>query len=396
MKKPLPDRLTVLDLFSGPGGLSHGIEMARNRDSRFEVIVANDSDPDVGATFQKNHPHTRFVSGSITKEETKERILRAIRSDRHRPTVDLVIGGPPCRGFSVANKMTRNMKNPLNHLVLDFVEMIKITKPAAFVMENVPGIFAMQSGGMVETLISEFRSFGYHNARPWLLNAADYGVPQMRKRAFLVGSRSTIPLEEPRVTHASREDAKRDHRLKEYSTVGSAIEDLPDIPAGMASANSDEYKHPPENNFQAEMRFKSTRVRNHVVTRNTDIVIERIKSVPPGGNWRDIPIQLMRVNGKYGNIEKAHSMIYKRLLSDEPSITITNFRKGMIVHPSQDRLLSVREAARIQTFPDNFEFIGGLGKQQQQVADAVPVNLARRVGDTMLSHLHEVIRLPIH
>ena len=129
-----------------------------------------------------------------------------------------------------------------------------------------------------------------------------------------------------------------------------------------------------------------------MITINSPLVAERIKSVPPGGNWQDIPIKLMKVGGNYNKLNLAHSMIYKRLLKNQPSITITNFRKAMIIHPSQHRLLSVREAARIQTFPDHFEFMGGISNMQQQVSDAVPMQLAKKVGDVILLHLHDVIK----
>jgi len=392
----LPDYLTVLDLFSGPGGLSEGIQSARNHSFRFKVVVANDNDPDAAATYQKNHPDANFILGSIKEEETKKKIVSAIRKKTGRSTVDVVIGGPPCKGFSIANKMTRDMRNPMNHLVLHFVDMIKRTKPAAFVMENVPGIFAMQKGKIVESLISEFKSLGYYNAESWLLNAAEYGVPQLRKRAFLVGSRSRIHLEKPKQTHGTKEEIKEKPNLWSYMNLIDAIKDLPKIPAGKTTARTDEYVCPPANEFQEEVRRKSNKVTNHIITKNSDIVVKRIKMVPPGGNWEDIPVRLMKVGGKYGNIEMAHSMIYRRLLKNGPSITITNFRKGMIIHPIQDRLLSVREAARIQTFPDHFEFVGGLSKRQQQVSDAVPVKLAKKVGDVILIHLHDVIRLVTH
>jgi len=392
----LPDYLTVLDLFSGPGGLSEGIESARNHNFRFKAAVANDNDPDASATYQKNHPDTEFILGSIKEEETKKKILSAIRKKTGRTTVDVMIGGPPCKGFSLANKMTRDMNNPLNHLLLHYVDMIRRTKPAAFVMENVPGIFAMKDGKVVESLISKFKSLGYHNAESWLLNAAEYGVPQIRKRAFLVGSRSRIPIEKPKQTHGALKEINENPKLLPYTKLFSAISDMPKIPAGKTSARTNEYICPPKNDFQAEMRKRSNRVLNHVVTKNTDVVVKRIRAVPPGGNWEDIPVRLMKVGGKYNNIEMAHSMIYKRILKNEPSITITNFRKGMIIHPTQDRLLSVREAARIQTFPDHYEFVGGLSKQQQQVSDAVPIKLAKKVSDVMLIHLHSVLRLATH
>lgn len=388
------DYLTVVDLFSGPGGLSRGFEDARNHSFRFKTIVANDIDELARRTFQENHKETEFVPGSISDEQTKRKIQDAVRKTIGKPTVDIVIGGPPCKGFSLANKMTRVMSNPMNHLMYHFLEMVRRLKPQAFVMENVPGILAMEDGKVVESLINDFKKLGYSNAEAWLLNAADYGVPQIRKRAFLVGSKAEIPISRPTKTHGTSNEVKNASNLCQQVKLIEAIGDLPKIRVGMTLATTNQYLEGPQNEFQKEMRKKSKSVENHVVTKNTDLVIERMRSVPPGGNWENIPLELMQVDGKYSKIEHAHSMIYKRLLKDEPSITITNFRKGMMIHPTQHRLLSVREAARIQTFPDDYVFCGGLSSQQQQVSDAVPVMLARKVAEAMLVHMHQIIKMP--
>lgn len=388
----MTDYLKVVDLFSGPGGLSRGFEDARNHNFRFKTIVANDINEDAGKTYKANHKDTEFILGSISDEETKKKIISAVKKITGKSTVDLVIGGPPCKGFSLANKMTRDMSNPMNHLMFHYFEMVKRLNPAAFVMENVPGILAMESGDVIEGLVKKFKGLGYKNANYMLLNAADFGAPQIRKRAFIVGSKSEIPIEPPVKTHGSKEDLKNNPTLLPHLTLIDAIDDLPTIRTGSITSSTDDYL-PRSNPFQAEMRKKSAKVKDHVITKNTPIVIERIKTVPPGGNWEDIPIKLMQVDGKYSGIEMAHSMIYKRLLKNEPAITITNFRKGMIIHPTQDRLFSVREAARIQTFPDDYIFKGGLSAKQQQVADAVPVMLAKKVSESVLKHLHQVIKI---
>ncbi len=389
----MTDYLKVVDLFSGPGGLSRGFEDARNHNFRFKTIVANDINEYAGETYKENHKGTEFILGSISEEETKKKIISAVKKITGKSTVDLVIGGPPCKGFSLANKMTRDMGNPMNHLMFHFFEMVKRLDPAAFVMENVPGIIAMENGDIIRDLIEQFKRLGYKNANYMFLNAADYGAPQMRKRAFIVGSKSEIPIEVPVKTHGTKDDLKKDPSLLPYVSLIDAIDDLPAIRTGSITSSNDNYL-PKSNPFQAEMRKKSDKVKDHVITKNTPLVIERIKTVPPGGNWEDIPRKLMQVDGKYSGIEKAHSMIYKRLLKKEPAITITNFRKGMIIHPTQNRLFSVREAARIQTFPDDYVFKGGLSAKQQQVADAVPVMLAKKVSEVILKHLHQVIKVP--
>lgn len=382
--------LTVLDLFCGPGGLSQGVKDATNHDFRFKVVVANDHDEAVRSTYTKNHRDVEFVPGSITDVSVKEEIMRSVRRTS-RQGVDLVIGGPPCKGFSLENKVTRSMDNPMNHLVSHYIDMVRRAAPQAFIMENVPGLLAMSKGKLVKDLMDKFASFGYHNVTAWLLNAADYGAPQSRKRAFIVGSKSRIRISPPRKTHGSLADVRSDPSLRRHVRLVDAICDLPRIRAGNTRSDGNAYTCPPKNPFQESMRRRSGEVTNHVVTKNTPTVINRIKAVPPGGNWSDIPTTLLQVNGKYSKIGLTHSMIYKRLEKNRPSVTITNFRKAMIIHPSQHRLLSVREAARIQTFPDHFEFMGGISDMQQQVSDAVPTVLARSVGEAMLSHLHQIM-----
>ena len=381
--------LAVLDMFSGPGGMSQGIRDARNHGLRFDVVVANDFNRAVGETYRANHPDTTFVQGGIEEEGTKGEIMSAVRRRTGGRGIALVTGGPPCKGFSLENKMTRNMDNPMNHLVLHYADMIRRTDPAAFIMENVPGLLGMQGGALARSLISSFKSMGYGNAEAWLLNAADYGVPQARRRAFIVGSKFGFRIEPPRPTHGPPHGVDADRRLKPYTTLDDAIGDLPPIKPGSAGKEGVRYLAAAESTpFRRSMRGRRTSVANHVVTRNTPLVTGRMKKVPPGGNWSDIPADMMKVGGKYSKLEMVHSMIYKRLLGDRPSVTITNFRKAMIIHPRQDRLLSVREAARIQSFPDRFEFRGGMSDMQQQVSDAVPVLLAKSVGGAVLDHLH--------
>jgi len=203
---------------------------------------------------------------------------------------------------------------------------------------------------------------------------------------------SKIPIEPPKKTHGSKEEMRNNPSLLPHVKLIDAISDLPKIHAGRITSSSDEYISNP-NEFQMEMRKRSARVKDHVTTKNTPIVIERMKAVPEGGNWENIPLKLMQVDGNYSGIKNAHSMIYKRLRKDEPAITITNFRKGMIIHPKQNRLFSIREASRIQTFPDDYAFEGGLSDRQQQVADAVPVMLGKKVAASLLTHLHDVIKI---
>ena len=376
----MPKIFNGLELCSGPGGLSEGFMSAKYKDSKFFIAVANDSDENVYHTYTNNHKNTKFVLGSLVSEKIKKDIENTISDTVGTSKIDIVIGGPPCQGFSHANKKTRTLSNPLNRLALDFFEMVRRIKPFSFVLENVPGILSMQNGNVMDQIIQNFQSLGYNNTEYWILNAADYGVPQKRKRVFVVGSKSQKKIIPPKPTHGQTQ-------LERYTTVWDVLSDLPTIPSGHKISSSIKYRHTAKNSLQKELRNRSNIVKNHTVTINNDLVIERFKCVPQGGNWQDIPKKKMSRNGQYKNMHYTHSGIYRRLSANEPSVTITNFRKSMLIHPTQNRLLSVREAARLQTFPDTFEFHGTLSSMQQQVSDAVPVNLAMAVAKSMLKHV---------
>ena len=369
-----------LELCSGPGGLSEGFMSVKYNNSKFFIAVANDADESVSLTYTNNHKNTKFVLGSLVSEKIKKDIENAIKDTVGISNLDIVIGGPPCQGFSHANKKTRIASNPLNKLALDFFEMVRRVKPFSFVLENVPGILSMQNGKVMDRIIQNFQSLGYHNTEYWILNAADYGVPQKRKRVFVVGSKNPKKIIPPTPTHGKV-------KSNEYVTVWDALSDLPIIHSGEKISSSIKYRHVAKSRLQRDLRNRSNVVKNHIATASNGIVIKRFRCVPQGGNWQNIPKKKMSAKGQYKNMSSTHSGIYKRLTANEPSVTITNFRKSMLIHPTQNRLLSVREAARLQTFPDTFEFHGTLASMQQQVSDAVPVNLAMAVAKSMLKHM---------
>ena len=382
-----------VEICSGPGGLSQGFMNVKHKNCKFFIAVANDADKNVAKTYTNNHTNTEFVLGSITSEDIKKKIQNTLEKVTGDTKADIVIGGLPCQGFSCANKKTRNLLNPLNQLEQDFYEMIKRVKPFAFVLENVPGILSMQNGKTISKIIRKFKSQGYKNTDYWLLNAVDYGVPQTRKRVFIVGSKSQMKIIPPNETHKTTTPfASINHNSKNQITVWDAISDLPAINSGKKVSSSDKYRFASQTSIQKKLRNGSKAVKNHIVTVNNKNVIQRIRHVPQGGNWQNIPEQMMSLHGQYKNMKNTHSGIYKRLVTGNPSVTISNFRKMMLIHPTQNRLLSVREAARLQTFPDTFEFHGTLSSMQQQVSDAVPVNLAKAVAKAMLSHMEKSIR----
>lgn len=355
---------TAIDLFSGIGGLSLGFNNAG-----FNIVLAIDNGPVAIETYWNNHrkDNTEVMTQDISKVDFKNK-LRELGLNKGE--ADIVLSGPPCQGFSASNKRTRSLNNPKNHLFKEFIIAIKEIYPKWFLFENVSGIVSFEKGKIVQTLQDELGKIGY--SCKWnILNAADYGIPQIRRRFLLVGNRMSVDFVFPSPTHGFGRTS--------YITVRDAISDLPILING----NREDYMPYRHNNsdiseYQREMRrdCPENYCNNNQVSKNNDLVTKRYGFIPPGGNWKNIPTSLMT---NYKDTNNCHSGIYRKLKWDEPSIVISNFRKNMLIHPEQDRGLSVREAARLQSFPDWYVFFGGLGSQQQQVADAVPPGLAYAV-----------------
>lgn len=340
-----------IDIFSGAGGLSLGAQMAG-----IDVKYAIEINKNAAETFTRNYPDAVVLCKDI--KEIKAEQLKFDYSP-----IFIIMGGPPCQGFSMSNTRTRNMDNPNNILFKEFVRLVDELKPLWFVFENVWGITNISNGGVMQQIKSCFEKIGY-TVVPKVLNASDYGVPQYRERFFMVGNRLGIEFSFP-------------EKQDKIVTVKEAIGDLPVLTNGesllVGEYRCDESKATP---YQRMMRKNSKQPTQNLVSRNNDLVIKRYKYIPQGGNWRDIPDDLMF---NYADKGRCHSGIYKRLRFDRPSVVISNYRKSMLIHPDQDRGLSVREAARIQSFPDDFYFEGPLSHIQQQIGNAVPPLLAKAV-----------------
>jgi DNA (cytosine-5)-methyltransferase 1 len=266
---------------------------------------------------------------------------------------------------------TRTGKNPNNWLFLEFLRILKLWKPDWVVFENVRGIVETEKGFFLKKIINQLQSLGYVTSC-WILNAADYGVPQRRHRLFVIGSMKGIVVNKPRPNN------------QEQVTVRQATGDLPDLPNG-AAFDQLPYKPVRPSKYARLMRGSLKTSSGHIVTNSAPHILQRYKFVPQGGNWQDIPSRYM---GNYADRTRCHTGIYHRLREDIPSIVIGNYRKNMLIHPWQDRGLSVREAARLQSFPDWYEFKGSIGFQQQQVGNAVPPLLARKVFEAILTSGH--------
>ncbi len=366
--------LRAVDLFAGAGGLSLGFENAG-----FEVVFAVENDIWNAETYRMNrNGKNREV---ILSDISQINLTDALKKFRlKKGEIDILLGGPPCQGFSFSNMKTRTIDNPKNHLFRQFLKAVKEIYPKWILFENVSGIVNFEKGKVIEIINSELRNLGY--LCTWdVLNSADYGVPQMRKRFLLTANRLGIKFSFPKPAFGNGK--------KPCITVKDAISDLALLKNGN---NIDSlpycYNGSKLSNYQRDMRkdWGKNYCLNNWITKNSDLIVKRYKFIPPGGNWQNIPAYLMK---NYKNKSNCHSGIYKRLKLDEPSIVISNFRKNMLIHPEQDRGLSVREAARLQSFPDWYVFYGRLGSQQQQVVDAVPPLLAEILGNRIMKYIIE-------
>ncbi len=346
-----------VDIFSGAGGLSLGAEMAG-----INVRYAVEINKSASETFALNHPHANVLCKDIKEVKLQDFSCPG--------EVFVVMGGPPCQGFSMSNTRNRTMDNPKNHLFKEFVRLVKELNPVWFIFENVWGITNIEHGDIVPEIAKCFEDLGYRVSYK-VLWAHEYGVPQKRNRFFMVGNRDGIVYDFPKPF---------DYEV----TVRDAIEDLPVLHNG----SSDEklpYRLSKDkaSKYARLMRGRLRLSRQNYVSLNNNLVIKRYSHIPQGGNWRDIPEELM-IN--YADKSRCHSGIYRRLKYDAPSVVISNYRKSMLIHPEQDRGLSVREAARIQSFPDNFIFKGPISHIQQQIGNAVPPLLAKAVVEQILSY----------
>lgn len=356
--KKASEKMIGIDLFAGAGGLSLGAEMAG-----ISMRYAVEADTHAAASYRKN-----FKDATVFCEDIRKLSTDSLKSE----PVFIIMGGPPCQGFSLSNTKTRDMSNPNNRMFEEFLRFVKDIGPTWFVFENVYGLTKFKNGdeNIQDHIEKRFRIIGYEvNSK--ILYASDYGVPQRRNRLFIVGNRNGIKFEFP-------------DKLDYSVSVDEAISDLPILINGEVLMEG-KYTIPFEQAtpYAQLMREKSKAPTQNIVSRNRDYVIERYKYIGEGENWSSIPDHLM---GNYADKKRCHSGIYKRLTGSRPSVVISNYRKSMLIHPHQNRGLSVREAARLQSFPDHFIFEGPISYVQQQIGNAVPPLLAKAVMEKILSY----------
>ena len=343
--------LNALDLFCGCGGLSLGFEKAG-----INILLGIDAWQDAITTFNYNHKNSHGLCADLSTLNPKD-----IESSLNNKSVDIIIGGPPCQGFSVAGK--RIIDDERNKLYKNFVRFVGYFKPKAFVMENVPNILSIGSGTVKDSIVKDFSDLGYRVVYK-VLTASDYGVPQNRRRAVFVGFKNKIEFDFPSAT------------VKEKVTSKDAISDLPDFTV----IDGEKYPNTPQSEYQKLMRKNTNRLYNHKITIHTEQTKRIIALVPDGGNYKDLPVELQ-------NTRKVH-IAWTRLDSSKPSFTI-DCGHNHHFHYAYNRVPTVRESARIQSFPDKFVFIGSKTSQYKQVGNAVPPLMAEAIAKQIKKYLME-------
>jgi DNA-cytosine methyltransferase len=361
--------LVAADIYAGCGGLSAGI-----RDAGLHVAYAMDWDAHACETHDANFSNHSQVDCVDVRRVSGKAIKAAAGGEIH-----LLAGGPNCQG--VSERGIRSPDDPRNFMIPEFQRLVSELRPEFFLIENVPGLTHRHNFGQLRRIFETFETeLGYRCAADVLL-AADYGVPQLRYRFFLIGTRTDAPLSFPVPTHVPVE--RTDAFAAPHVTVWEAIGDLPVISATRQSDSPLPYAlHEPDSEFQTYARKDNSSVVNHVCSATEEINLRRASHIPPGGNWKDIPPDLLPERFFMSRMTD-HSTTYARLREDQPAFTITalfgNITAGAFTHPRQNRALSIREGARLQSFRDTFAFKGPRNSQYRQIGNAVPPLLGAAV-----------------
>lgn len=343
----------ILDLFCGAGGLSFGFEM-----SKYNVVLGIDNTLDALKTFEYNHKSAKTLCTDLS-------CINPLEIDKtyfKNTVVDVIIGGPPCQGFSISGK--RDVNDPRNKLYQNFVDFVDYFQPKAFVMENVPNLVSMNNGLIKDEIIKNFSDLGYKVSYK-ILTASDYNVPQNRKRVFFIGLLNGKEFIFP-------EAITRENQV----TSSDAISDLPEH--GLEDGSK--YSMKVRTNYQQLMRQNSKAIYNHQITNHTEATKDTIALVPDGGNYKSLPKELQDT--------RKVNIAWTRLNSQKPSFTIDTGHRHHF-HYQYNRIPTVREAARIQSFPDDFIFFGSKTAQEKQVGNAVPPLLSFAIAEQLLEFLDD-------
>lgn len=368
-------KLKIIDLFCGVGGLSHGFAHNDN----FEIVAANEILKNMGNAYSLNHPEVK-----VYIEDIKDFNAKKIEKDLQiKPQdIDIIVGGPPCQAYSTVGK--RLINDSRGELFQEYYRVLKEFNPSLFLFENVKGLLSMQSGELLKTIISLFESLGY-KVQYKVLNSADYGAPQIRERVIIIGSKLKTNFQYLKPTHYNPKDAPSlfNKNLLPYLTLENAISDLPFIKSG---EDSFEYVSKPKNEFQKGMRKNApSKLMDHNAPNNNEKLVKIMESLPDGGTPEDLPEDLRPTSG--------FKNTYCRLWWKRPSPTITRNlstpSSSRCIHPKAPRPLTTREGARIQCFPDNYQFYGSRTDRNLQIGNAVPTFLSTALADSILGNFKE-------
>lgn len=360
-------KLLAVDLFSGAGGLSVGIERAG-----FNVILANEIEPDFAKTYSLNHKKTKMLNCDIHVVDFTHQLSVL---DIEKGEVDLLCGGPPCQGFSTVG--SKNRKDPRNSLFYEFIRAATEIKPKYILFENVSGFKKMYNGEAYNTLLNELDYLGY-NTTSSVLEASDYGLPQNRQRTIILGWLKTLPpLSFPEITH-----------FKEKNLFGgekklNLMDAISDLPPLYFNDEKNIYLPPPQNDYQKLLRGSETVLTEHNSSDYGEKMRQILQLVPEGGTVDDLP-EYLRPKNYFSNT-------YSRLLPYQSSPTITrNFgtpSSSRCIHPFQPRALSTREGARLQGFPDSYKFFGSKTSKNLQIGNAVPPIFGEVIAKEMIKRI---------
>ena len=353
------DKFVILDLFSGAGGFSYGME----QNSHFTTAIALDFNEKALQTFKYNMPETDTICGDITDSRIKEQIITLSKEK----CVNMIIGGPPCQGYSLKGKKL-GLNDPRNYLFNEYLDIVSKLSPEVFVIENVKALLSTSAGWFKEQIISKVTEMGYH-VDVGVLNASDFGVPQARQRAIFICCKSR-KVDLPEAT------------VEKKVTVRDAIFDLAYLNSGEGDFEQD-YSTQPMSSYQIQMRRGSKKLYNHKASNHAKIAIEKLNLIPPECGKEYLPLDMQ---GK-----QKFSGTWGRLKWDDVSPTIdTRFdasSNGTNNHPFLNRAITPREAARLQSFDDKFVFIGSKFYIRQQIGNAVPPLMAKAIADSIYNRL---------
>ncbi|WP_192820771.1 DNA cytosine methyltransferase [Rufibacter sp. LB8] len=401
------EKYKFIDLFAGAGGLSEGLESVG-----FQGLYANEIKKTYAQTYALNHPETKVDSRDIRLVDAAK-----VRNELglKKGELDLLAGGPPCQGFSI-NAPKRESTDERNHLFREFIRFVDEFDPKAVLIENVPGLVSYEGGSTLHAILMELETHGY-NAEVRILYAPHFGVPQMRWRTIIIGMQNYKDVSSAfpapfhsapvRVNFTSKFKGRKivalptEVELAKFVSVKDALDDLPVLKNGEEGSWLKPYKSEAQNDFQRLMRMGSSGVTNHEAAKLTSVNLERLAYIPVGGNWTNIPEYLLP-KGMQKARRSDHTKRYGRV--DPNGLSSTILTKcdphwGAYFHYEDDRTFTVREAARLQTFPDIFKFVGSRIEQYEQVGNAVPPLLAAAIGRSIASALEftksENLRLDI-